>query len=105
MKINTLNAYQNGFINSQSDIHLQNKAVAQANKSDELTISKSVSPNEVRFSNNIDTKNLVTKQERQFFVKMFPENKEQIERHVLFNRSGRTQSYATQLGSLVDGRA
>lgn len=54
---------------------------------------------------NYDPNKLITKQERKFFIKMFPESSEQIEKHVLFTKNGQITSVVTQKGQLVDGRA
>ena len=48
--------------------------------------------------------NLITGAERDFFIKMFPENSEQIKRHVVFNRNGRLQTPNIDKGSIIDGR-
>lgn len=66
-------------------------------QTDQNSISKS------RYS-NFDPNKVITKKEREFFVNMFPENAEQIQRHVLFNKSGRTSSPSIYKGTIVDGR-
>jgi hypothetical protein len=52
-----------------------------------------------------DKNHIITKTEREFFVQMFPENSEQIERHVIFNRNGKVQSHNVKKGVIVDGLA
>jgi hypothetical protein len=47
---------------------------------------------------------LLTRKEREFFIKMFPENSNQIENHVLFNRNGRLQTQSFSKGLIVDSR-
>lgn len=47
---------------------------------------------------------LLTKRERDFFIKMFPDNSSQIENHVLFNRNGRLQTQSYNKGLIVDSR-
>ena len=51
-----------------------------------------------------DTNNVVNSNERQFFVKMYPESSAQIQKHVLFNRNGRLQEQNISKGMLIDGR-
>ncbi len=51
-----------------------------------------------------DTNNIVNANERQFFVKMFPESSVQLQKHVLFNRNGRLQEQNISKGALIDGR-
>ncbi len=53
---------------------------------------------------NFDPDKIVTQKERKFFIKMFPESSEQLEKHVLFNRSGRLATPNISKGSIVDGR-
>ncbi len=48
---------------------------------------------------------IITSQEREFFINMFPQNSEQLENHVVFNRNGKLQSSNVSLGRIVDGRA
>ncbi len=48
---------------------------------------------------------VVSRQEREFFIKMFPENSASLERHVLFNRDGRLDEQSIVKGSIVDGFA
>lgn len=47
---------------------------------------------------------LLSKRERNFFVNLFPESKNQIENHVLFTRNGRIKEAAINKGQLVDAR-
>jgi hypothetical protein len=47
---------------------------------------------------------IITKQERKFFIKMFPESSVQLENHILFTRNGRTQHTEVRKGMIVDGK-
>ncbi len=47
---------------------------------------------------------LVSKNERDFFMQMFPDNQKQLQNHVLFNRNGRLQKVSYEKGLIVDGR-
>lgn len=49
-------------------------------------------------------KDIITQQERSFFVKMFPESGQKLENHVLFNRNGRLNTDSFQKGTIVDAR-
>ncbi len=96
MKVSPINAYKNTYIqgtnyteNINSNINLE-KLSSENDKKDNLTLS---------YNND-----LITKKERQFFVKMFPESSEQIENHILFNRNGKVQNYNLTKGSLLDSR-
>lgn len=47
---------------------------------------------------------LLSSKEREFFVKLFPESSDQIEKHILFNKNGKLQSVPISKGMIVDGR-
>jgi len=77
---------------------------------------------EIDFSNKVNTNNkvnsntnneinnhklsnsLLTKQERNYFKKLFPESGEIIEKHILFNRNAKIQNIETAKGIFVDGK-
>lgn len=50
------------------------------------------------------TDKIINPEERDFFVKMFPDSSSQIEKHVLFNRNGRLQVTNISKGMIIDGR-
>ena len=104
MKTELINRYSgNNFVNKDAGVqkNSQNGAAqktAQTKKTDpgqDVNSLKSTGKN---------YNNVITKQERKFFVKMFPESEEQINNHVLFNRNGKVQSTNVYKGSLVDGK-
>lgn len=45
---------------------------------------------------------IVSKSERNYFMKLFPQNSAQIERHEIFNRKGKISSQSFSKGKLVD---
>lgn len=47
---------------------------------------------------------ILSDNEKQFFKKIFPESKESLDRHVVFNRNGRVQSKSFSLGTLLDAK-
>jgi hypothetical protein len=47
---------------------------------------------------------IITPAERDFFIKMYPENAQQIARYTVFNRNGSLEQSAVPKGSLIDGR-
>jgi hypothetical protein len=53
----------------------------------------------------VNSPELLTPKERNFFKTLFPENIEQIEKHVVFNRNGKVNSMTFAKGSYVDGLA
>lgn len=48
--------------------------------------------------------NLITDKEREFFIKMFPENQNQLEKHEVFTSSGKLQTHTYSKGIIIDGR-
>ncbi len=100
MKISEqIKAYNNTEVTAPSILKKTAKSVSYS----EQTVSdKSISQNEFKLDN---TNNIITKRERNFFIRMFPENSRQIENHVLFNRNGKVQNYSYKKGSIFDGKA
>ncbi|MGQ9819214.1 MAG: hypothetical protein ACUVQ1_04730 [Candidatus Kapaibacteriales bacterium] len=47
---------------------------------------------------------IITKQERYFFVKLFPESAQKLENHILFNRNGRLLNGSLPKGAIIDAR-
>ena len=45
---------------------------------------------------------VITKKEREFFIKLFPDNSAQIEKHELFNRNGKITRQSFSKGAIVD---
>ncbi len=50
----------------------------------------------------VSSNNVISKSERQYFAKLFPENSVQIEKHILFNRKGKLHSVNLNTGVLFD---
>lgn len=103
MKTDLISRYSNGLIdkgyNNFSSQEL--KKPNEVNNSQEVNKSKDI--NSVNNRNN-NYKNIITKKEKQFFIKMFPESEEQIRNHELFNRNGKINNPNIYKGSIVDGK-
>ncbi|MBI3259957.1 MAG: hypothetical protein HYZ54_10850 [Ignavibacteriae bacterium] len=52
----------------------------------------------------LSAQSVISPAERDFFKGLFPENAAQIERHVVFNRTGQLSVGGVEKGSLFDGR-
>ena len=110
MKIPVLNTY-NTYTNNNSDngFDIASKKMNGLNGSsihasidkvkDEIVLS-----NESLIGNKINPEKIITKQERKFFIKMFPESSAVIENHVLFNRNGKVTNPQISKGMIVDGK-
>ncbi|MFP4368853.1 MAG: hypothetical protein ACLFR2_04665 [Candidatus Kapaibacterium sp.] len=98
MKVSPFDAYTRPYVNDPADSVLK-----QAGK----IRSKNAAAENHASMVNIEAHNseeMLSKKERDFFIKLFPENSTQIERHTLFNRNGRTQDADINKGMLVDSR-
>lgn len=49
-----------------------------------------------------NSKEIVSKSERNYFMKLFPQNSAQIERHEIFTRNGKVSRQNLNKGRLVD---
>jgi len=78
------------------------KEVDYNNKVNTNNKVKSNSNNEI--INDKLTNNLLTKRERNYFKKLFPESGEIIDKHILFNRNAKIQNIETAKGIFVDGK-
>jgi hypothetical protein len=47
---------------------------------------------------------LISTSERNYFKKLFPENADQIEKHIVFNRNARVQTQSITKGLIFDGK-
>jgi len=89
MKINPQNIYKDPFVNDFTD-------TSRLDKSQQRNIQNNIS--------NVDNNILITKTERDFFINMFPENTEQLQKHILFNQNGKIHTPNISKGTIVDGR-
>lgn len=48
---------------------------------------------------------LITQKERDFFKKLFPMDKTQLDRHIVFNRNGKINETNISKGILIDSKA
>lgn len=96
MNVNILSAYNNPYTNSISEnLSNSNLDLVRRNNNGEESVRKN--------SAKESSEAVLTKQEKRFFKKLFPENSEQIERHVLFNRNGKITNAPASKGSIFDG--
>lgn len=98
MNVNLLSAYSNPYNNSLSE-NMASNGIAINENNIQKRGEENVSKPAVSLSDD-----LLTKKERSFFKQLFPENSEQIEKHVLFNRNGRIQESTFAKGTIFDGR-
>ncbi len=55
-------------------------------------------------NSNSNENSILTKKERNFFMKLFPENSAQIEQYELFNRNGKVTKTSISKGTILDWR-
>jgi hypothetical protein len=98
MRVDTINiqkAY--GGLNSVKKT-IPNKPDAEIQPFDKIKENKS------SFSAELSTSQLITGNERNFFVNMFPESSKQIMTHEVFTRTGKIKESAFEKGTIFDGR-
>ncbi len=103
MRVNPLNVYSRYEVRNQTQADniqtLINESVSkvvpkqnQQEKKDNISLQLK------------DQNNIITQQEREYFIKRFPESAQKIENHILFNRNGKIQSYSYAKGLIIDAR-
>ncbi len=98
MKIPAINAY-NAQLTPRESTPADNGNNVARNKPVEQS-----SENRAKYETLKSPENLLSQKERDFFVKIFPDNSSKIENHILFNRKGRLQSVNIMKGTIIDGR-
>lgn len=98
MTIPSINAYKDTYnIDSVAKSINKNTQTKETTTSNQQTESNIVASSQDK---------ILTQKERDFFIKMFPDNSEQIQNHVLFNRNGKIQNSNTySKGIIFDGLA
>ncbi|HOV91744.1 MAG TPA: hypothetical protein PLC04_01525 [Candidatus Kapabacteria bacterium] len=89
-QINSEEKLSEGSINTKDDTK-NNKTISKLNQS---YINK--------LSNGQDE--LLSQNERDYFMELFPERKEMIENHIVFNRNGRIFQSNLSKGIILDGK-
>lgn len=103
MKVPAIDAYSNPYVNR---VDGYGYGITKPNKTQQTTDSQKVEArdNKYGYKLNNNPQEIVSDQERKFFMKLFPENSRQIERHVLFDQRGRLQTPSISKGQIIDGR-
>lgn len=96
--INTQNFEKNVATNNTEKLLEKNKV------QDKLRISSKQIDKGIEKYSSFNSDNIISRDERDYFKKLFPESKELIENHVLFTRSGKTQSIQVTKGIILDNR-
>lgn len=102
MKVPILNSY-NPYLRETSSNGIADAPQIRRTKQTQLE-TKNTESEKLNSPNSNSYNNVITKSERKFFMKLFPESSEQLEKHQIFNRSGRVDSPALSKGRIIDGR-
>ncbi|HAW08886.1 MAG TPA: hypothetical protein DCW42_06935 [Bacteroidetes bacterium] len=109
MSIPILNSYnpyiqndRNNSSNPEEKKIAQDGIEARQDAKKDATISKLNQSNISKLSNSQDE--LFSQNERDYFVQLFPERKDLIERHIVFNRNGRVSQSNLSKGMILDGK-
>lgn len=96
MRIDAVNAYNNAnYVNP-------GKKPEQLNKTPDQ--SKRLASQENQKNQESQRQNLISSEERNFFINMFPESSAQLEKYELFTRNGSVRNTNAQKGVIIDGR-
>jgi hypothetical protein len=101
MNISSTKIYEDKYINELNDNAIPDKGNQNIGRNDNTgnIIQERISSVSMSGHDKIISKN-----ERDFFINLFPENSEQLQKHTLFNQNGRLQSPNINKGQIVDGR-
>lgn len=103
MRTDLITRYSNTFADNGINTLKNGKTSNTGEVNNSQSVNKSNDLNSVNLKSN-NYKNIISKSERQFFIKMFPDNAEQIMNHELFNKNGKINTPNINKGSIVDGR-
>lgn len=104
MKTPLIKAYGNGIAQETTRQMMKDTTVKSAKTYETTKIKTDKNDAILSKYSSVNPEKIITKTEREFFVNMFPESAEQLEKHVLFTKNGRTASPEIYKGTLVDGR-
>lgn len=103
MNINPVNIYNRYDV--RTEVQAENLQTLINQNSQKVLPKQRYEPQKDQLSFDLKDKNkIITAQEREFFIKMFPESSTKIENHVLFDRNGRLQSKDIAKGTIIDAR-
>ncbi len=91
--------------NSSASSNIKTKTTDIVNTSKKTStpnINKSNTSVNINNTSAINTNEIISKTERQYFAKLFPDNSGQIEKHVLFNRNGKVVETNARKGNIFD---
>lgn len=106
MNVSPINVYNKYEVQKENSSENINKLINQ-NPQNGKIIPKQGTKNtpQDQLSLKLQNKNdIITQQERYFFVKMFPESAQKLENHILFNRNGRLLNGSLPKGTIIDAR-
>jgi 20S proteasome alpha/beta subunit len=92
MNLSAVKAYKESYASSSS-VQTAKKTAVKADSDGTKLDAK---------SGNNSNSSVITKKEREFFIKLFPENSAQIEKHELFNKNGKITKQSFSKGAIVD---
>lgn len=102
MAISILNSY-NPYIKTNENISENNKTEHNEQKLNNNLIQK-LSKSQVQ-QLTPKTEDLISQKEREYFIQLFPENYNSIQKHTVFNRNGKLNTLNVSKGIILDGKA
>jgi hypothetical protein len=101
MSISILNSY-NPYIKTNENIAENNKTELKEQNADNNLIRK-LSTSQVQ-QLNTKSEDLISQKEREYFIKLFPENYNSLQKHIVFNRNGKLNTLTINKGVILDGK-
>jgi len=80
---------------------LKTNSEIKENSANKNTVNTTNTINKINI-NKLEPNEVISKSERQYFVKLFPDSSSQIEKHVLFNRNGKIVESNMRKGGIFD---
>ncbi len=103
MNINPVNIYNK--YDARVEVQTENIQKLINQNTQKILPQQRQEPPRDKFTLELKNKNnIITAQEREFFVRMFPESSTKIENHVLFDRNGKLQTKDVAKGTIIDAR-
>lgn len=95
----------NSYNSQVSNRYLEKSKSKSETSTTKSSVGTKVNSNNTIKLNTANSSPLINSQERDFFKTLFPENSDQIDKHIVFNRNGKINSFSLAKGLIVDGKA
>ncbi len=102
MNVSILNSY-NPYINTKEQ-SVDNQNLEQSKDRFDSSKLKQLENTNNRNVSVKATNDIITQNEREYFIQLFPENLNSLKQHIVFDRNGKVNTTNLSKGILVDGK-